>query len=88
MCACVRVRVCVPLTTSLLGLHQPFSQDGLQLAGVLEAELEVLEATDGGLTELRAVHSCQSLTHVGLCVSCARAHTHMQTHTHARKYII
>lgn len=57
------------LTSGQFGLVQPFGQDGLQLAGVLEAELQVLEAADRGLAELGAVHGSQGLTHVGLRVA-------------------
>lgn len=57
------------LTSSQFGLVQPFCQNGLQLAGVLEAELQVLEAADRGLAELGAVHGSQSLAHVGLRVA-------------------
>lgn len=46
----------VGLTSSQLCLVQPFGQDGLEFAGVLEAQLQVFEATDGGLAELGAVH--------------------------------
>lgn len=57
------------LTSGQLGLLQPLGQNGLQLAGVLEAQLQVLEAADGGLAELGAVHGSQGLAHVGLCVA-------------------
>lgn len=40
------------LTSSQLGFVKPFRQDGLQFAGVLEAQLQVFKATDRGLAEL------------------------------------
>lgn len=40
------------LTTSQLRFVQPFCQNGLEFAGVLEAQLQILEAADGGLAEL------------------------------------
>lgn len=46
-----------PLTSGLLRLLQPLGQDGLELAGILETELQVLKAADGGLAELGAMDS-------------------------------
>lgn len=43
---------CVRLTSSQLSFVQPFSQNGLELAGVLEAQLQIFKAADCGLAEL------------------------------------
>ena len=57
------------LTSSQLGLVEPFSQDGLEFAGVLEAQLQIFKAADRGLAELWAVHCSESLAHIGLRVA-------------------
>lgn len=59
-------------TSHLLCFLQPLGQDGFQLAGVLEAQLQVLKPADGGLAELRAMHSSQSFPYVGLCITCQK----------------
>lgn len=51
-CQASSERLVCPLTSSLLGLLQPLGQDGLELAGILETELQVLKAADSGLAEL------------------------------------
>lgn len=60
----------VRLASSQLCLVQPFGQDGFQFAGVLEAQLKIFKAADGGLAELGAVHCSESLSYVSLRVAC------------------
>ena len=43
-------------------LFEPLLQDGSQLACVLVAQLEVLKATNGRLTEHRTMHSRQGVS--------------------------
>lgn len=59
-------------TSHLLCFLQPLGQDGFQLAGVLEAQLQVLKAANRRLAELGAVHSSQGFSNVGLCVTCQK----------------
>lgn len=49
-----------------VGFLQPFVEQGLQLAHVLEAQLESLEPADRGLGEDVAVQGAESQTHVRL----------------------
>ena len=49
-----------------VGVLEPALQQGLELAHVLEAELEGLEAADGGLAEDVAVEGAEGEPHVGL----------------------
>lgn len=51
----------------LVRVLQPLLQQRLQLAHVLEGEVEGLEATDGGLREVVAVELAHGQTHVALC---------------------
>lgn len=44
--------VCVCLTSSQLCFIKPLSEDGLELAGVLKAQLQIFKAADRGLAEL------------------------------------
>jgi len=55
------------ITGSSIRLVQPPRQQRLQLAHVLEAELERLKPTDGSLREDVAVEGSQSKSHIGLC---------------------
>ena len=48
-------------------LGQPFLKKGLQLAHVLEGQLQGLEAADGGLAEDVAVEGAESKTDISLC---------------------
>ena len=53
----------------LLGLLKPLLQDGLQLLGILEAQLEIFEPAYGRLAEVGALDLGQSLSDVGLRVA-------------------
>lgn len=59
-------------TSHLFCFLQPLGEDGFQFAGVLEAQLQVLKPADRGLAELRAMHSSQRLSNVGLCITCQK----------------
>ena len=61
---CVLVRAVVGV-----GVLQPLGQDRLELAHVLEGEVEGLEPGDGGLGEVVAVELAQSQAHVALGVA-------------------
>lgn len=61
---------CVWLTTGQLSFIKPLSQNGLQFAGILKAQLQIFKAAYGGLAELWAVHGSKSLAYIGLCVPC------------------
>ena len=51
------------------GVLQPLGQDRLELAHVLEGEVEGLEPGDGGLGEVVAVELAQGQAHVALGVA-------------------
>lgn len=57
------------LTSSQLSFVKPFRQNGLQFAGILEAQLQIFKAADRGLAELWTVHCCKSLAYVSLRVA-------------------
>ena len=61
---CVLVRAVVGV-----GVLQPLGQDRLELAHVLEGEVEGLEPGDGGLGEVVAVELAQGQSHVALGVA-------------------
>ena len=61
---CVLVRAVVGV-----GVLQPLGQDRLELAHVLEGEVEGLEPGDGGLGEVVAVELSQGQAHVALGVA-------------------
>ena len=61
---CVLVRAVVGV-----GVLQPLGQDRLELAHVLEGEVEGLEPGDGGLGEVVAVELAQGQAHVALGVA-------------------
>ena len=52
-----------------VGVLQPLGQDRLELAHVLEGEVEGLEPGDGGLGEVVAVELAQGQAHVALGVA-------------------
>ena len=52
--------------SGLFSLFQPLFQNGLQLLGILEAQLKILKPADGGLTKVCPLHVGQGLAHVGL----------------------
>lgn len=53
----------------LFCLFQPLSQDWHQLAGVFEAQLEVLEPTDGSLAEICSMNGSKCSSHVRLSIT-------------------
>ena len=61
---CVLVRAVVGV-----GVLQPLGQDRLELAHVLEGEVEGLEPGDGGLGEVIAVELAHGEPHVSLGVA-------------------
>ena len=61
---CVLVRAVIGV-----GVLQPLGQDRLELAHVLEGEVEGLEPGDGGLGEVVAVELAQGQAHVALGVA-------------------
>jgi len=70
---------CVWLTTSQLSFVKPFSQNGLEFAGVLKAQLQIFKAADRGLAELWAMHCSESLAYISLSIAWGQNETEIET---------
>ena len=67
----MRIQELVLMMVAMVGIciFQPLGQDWLQLAHVLEAEIESFKSGDGSLREIIAIHSSHGKANISLSVS-------------------